>query len=54
VALKQEFWTPSPNSWDSTCQVHPFDHIYPIKRHDKGQRKEIYYKDGQMLWKEVE
>jgi hypothetical protein len=43
-----------PNSWDSTCQFWPLTPICKIKRHGKGQRKEIYYMVGDMLWQKAE
>jgi hypothetical protein len=36
----------SPKSWASTCVVWPLALICQIRRHDEGQRKEIYY----MAW----
>jgi hypothetical protein len=45
--LKPEFWTPSPNSWASTCQAQPLASICNIKNHGEGQRKEVYYMPGQ-------
>jgi hypothetical protein len=41
--LKPEFWTPGPNSWDSTCQGWSLLPLHQIKRHGKEQRKEVYY-----------
>jgi hypothetical protein len=41
--MNLEFRIQGPDSWDSTCKVHPFAPICPIKRHGEGQTKEIYY-----------
>jgi hypothetical protein len=41
VDTKLEFWTQSPNSWDSTCQVHPFTPKCTVKRHGEGRKRRI-------------
>jgi hypothetical protein len=53
LLLKLEFWTPGPNSWDSTCQVWPFVLISQIKRHGEGQRKETYHPAQDTPWEEA-
>jgi hypothetical protein len=39
--LKPEFWTPGPNSWDSTCQIQPLTHIWQVKKHGESRERFI-------------
>jgi hypothetical protein len=52
--MKPEFWTQSPNSWNSMCQILPLASICQIKRHAEGHRMEIYYKARDTPWEEEE
>jgi hypothetical protein len=54
LMLKLGFWTPGPNSWDSTWQVWPLAPKRQIKRHGDRQRKEVYYTVQDTLWEEAE
>jgi hypothetical protein len=49
-----EFCTQGPKSWDSTCQICPLAPIHQKKRHNEGQRKEIYCTAQVTPWEEAE